>query len=141
MKTFENILFIIWFTLLFTVISGLIYSYSVKLSEKSDFINSKYKDCIIENGEHLKSGEYNNLKNKVFQMYFKDSYYTDMTIKLKSDSSYVVIFWGNRKSIMWDIRKDYYFTVEIPYNRSIGKDVSKDITILEICKLTQLYDN
>jgi len=138
MKTFEKFFFVIWFALLFMLISGLIYSYAVKFSEKSDFINSKYKDCIIKNSERLKLSEPYSLNDTTFEMYLKDSYYTDMTIKLKSDSSYLVIFWGNRKSIMWNIRKDYFFSVDIPYNRSVGKDVSKDIKILEMCKFSEV---
>ena len=138
MKTFEKSLVIIWFTLLFILISGIAYSYTIKMMEESEFTNSNYKNCIIENKYYLQICEYNTPDNRLFEMYFKDSYYTDATIRVMPDSAYTIIFWGNRKSIMWDIRKDYSFTVEIPYNRSKGKDVSKDIKIFEICKLIEL---
>jgi len=128
----------LWFILIFSLYSALIYQFAIKISEKSDFRKDNFKDCIIENKDYLSLSEYASFNDTTFKMYFKDSYYTDMTIKLKSDSSYFVIFWGNRESKMWNIRKDYFFTVDIPYNRSIGNDVSKDIEILNICKFSEV---
>ena len=107
--------------------------------ENSDFVKSKFKDYIIERNDHNtrlccdSEGVYSNT--------FKDGYYTNITINLyttKTDSSYYVVFWGDRNSILWNIIKDYNFSVDIPYNRYKGKDVTKDLKILEICKYSEI---
>jgi hypothetical protein len=61
------------------------------------------------------------------------SYYTDVTLKLLegSDSTYQLIFWGNRDSKLWDFKLDKLIIVDIPYNRSKGKDVTVDNEIIE----------
>ena len=61
-------------------------------------------------------------------------YYTEVTIRLNSDSSYTVVYWGDRNSWLWDFKKDYYYTIDVPYDRYKGKDVTKDIEILNIIK-------
>ena len=61
-------------------------------------------------------------------------YYTDITIKLISDSTYYIIFWGDRNSLQWDLRLDKYFEVDVPYNRCKGKNTKLDEQILEILK-------
>lgn len=67
-----------------------------------------------------------------YNIKFNSGYYTNMNIKLYADSSYNVIYWGDRTSFLFDYRLDYYFSVDIPYERSIGNDVSDDIKILKI---------
>ena len=74
-----------------------------------------------------------------------DSYYTDVTIRMyegnymyehidSQDSSFTVIFWGDRDSWMWRWRLDKSFSVDIPYDRYKGKDVSKDVELYKILK-------
>lgn len=62
------------------------------------------------------------------------SYYTDMTCTLIDDSTYQIIFWGNRDSWKWNIKKDKCLIVDIPYERYRGKDVSLDIEVLKAIK-------
>lgn len=60
-------------------------------------------------------------------------YYTDITIRKRGASygnSYYVIFWGNRKSWLWNFKLDKSFSVNIPYDESKGKDVTQDLAIL-----------
>ena len=61
-------------------------------------------------------------------------YYTDITVRQwgDGDSSYNVIFWGNRESWIWSFKLDKHFTIDIPYNRSKGKNVELDVKLMEI---------
>lgn len=63
-----------------------------------------------------------------------NSYYTDATIQIRFDSTYHVIFWGNRNSWLWRFKKDLNFTIDIPYQRFKGNDVSQDVIIYSILK-------
>ena len=82
---------------------------------------------IIKNSDKMDIFEYG------FKEYTYDSwYYTDVTIKLLSDSSYYVILWGDRDSNWWWLLKDHTLSVDIPYNRYRNMDVTKDKIILEI---------
>jgi hypothetical protein len=65
-------------------------------------------------------------------------YYTDITIsdgrKYNMDSVYSVIFWGNRKSWLWNIYGDKYFTIDISYNKYKGKNVKLDNELYNLLK-------
>lgn len=68
--------------------------------------------------------------------YVKDfndkNYYTDMSISVSNDSSYIIILWGNRNHIMYEHKKDVIVTIDIPYNRYKGKDVAKQVRLYQI---------
>jgi len=63
-------------------------------------------------------------------------YYKDITLRLldKSDSTYQIIFWGDRESILWDFKLDKDVRVTIPYNRYKDKDVALDVQVFELIK-------
>lgn len=88
------------------------------------------KEYIMEHRTEIK---------KTNAVYFKldtikRTYYTDATIELKPDSTYHVIFWGNHNSLLWPFKKDLNFTIDIPYQRFKGNDVSNDVIIYRILK-------
>lgn len=107
--------------------------------EKSELARSIGKDYIIQHTEKLQSTEYDTMSSdSVLKIDIKNNYYTEVTLSITSDSSYTVIYWGDRESWMWSIRKDFYFSVDIPYNRYKKKNVSKDIDILNSFKYAQV---
>ena len=61
-------------------------------------------------------------------------YYTDISIRLNDDSSYTIVYWGDRKSWKWNYLKDKYFTVDISYNKSKGIDTKLDEKIIALLK-------
>lgn len=65
---------------------------------------------------------------------YDNFYYTEVSICVVSDKSYKVILWGDRESFFWNLKKDFYFTVDIDKQLSLNKDVSKDIAIYSILK-------
>lgn len=92
----------------------------------------RFKKFIIENKDKIKyiqDGDYS-----IYSIDSLSGYYTDVSIRLKSDSTYDVVFWGNRKSWLWNYKLDYYFSVDIPYNRYKRKNVEIDIEIINILK-------
>jgi len=117
MKTIKKILFSLISLLLF---STLFWGYNRKNSSKN---------FIIENVDRIEV-----LDSDYYEIDSLKGYYTDVTIKFKSDSSYTVIYWGDRNSWLWDFKSDYFYTVDVPYNRSKGIDVSKDIKLLNVIK-------
>jgi hypothetical protein len=86
-----------------------------------------YKKYIIEHKSELR------IQDKEFVRIdsIKDSYFTDITINIKKDSSLYVIFWGDRDSWQWTFRLDNDFAIDIPYNRYKGKNIKLDLQILE----------
>ena len=94
--------------------------------------HNKSKNFIIRNKDKIKY-----IENGDYSHYSIDSlsgYYTDVSIHLTSDSTYKIIFWGDRNSWLWDYKLDYYFTEDIPYNRSKRKNIEKDVEIINILK-------
>lgn len=62
----------------------------------------------------------------------KLNYYTDVSISISNDSSYRVIFWGDRDSWKWRFKSDKYFTIDISYNRSKNINVDNDVKLYNI---------
>lgn len=93
------------------------------------------KNYIIENSDKIvPRGDIFTDDTFIYDIDSLKGYYTDITIRLNSDSSYSVVYWGDRDSWLWDFKLDYYYSVDIPYNRSKGIDVSKDIELINILK-------
>ena len=90
--------------------------------------DTRYKNYIIGHSNEITVNDYNVYRLKTTP----NNYYTDITIKMLSDSSYSVVVWGDRDSWLWDYKTDKYFTIDISYNRYKGINVEKDIKILEI---------
>lgn len=106
--------------------------------EENIFTEKECKNYIIEHKDEIKrsdrgdTDEWTNFKIDSCD----NSYYTDITLRISSDSSYYVIFWGDRDSWKWRFKSDKWFTVDIPYNRYKGKNTELDEKILNI-----LYKN
>lgn len=87
-----------------------------------------YKKFIIEHK--------NNIKRESVTYYridsIKDSYYKEITIRKRDDSSLVIIFWGDRDSWKWNFSGDVFITTDIPYKRSNGVNVGLDLCLLGI---------
>jgi len=95
-----------------------------KKENTKNFIITHERNIVTE-----KTGD-----NKLYVIKFNRGYYTDMTIRMNSDSSYTIVKWGDRDSWMWGFKLDYHFDVDIPYDRSKGKDVSMDVELINIIK-------
>jgi len=94
--------------------------------------NDKYKDYIIEHSEEIYESDKANKLYKIDTCEY--NYYTDVTIKLLDDSTYMVVFWGDRNSYLWDWKLDKVFTVDISYNNYKGIDVDKDRKIMKLIR-------
>lgn len=94
------------------------------------FYKTEYdcKDYIIEHREKIK------LVDDQYELKYEDFYYTDVTIIIKPDSSYRIIYWGDRNSIFWNLKGDKSFFIDFPYNKYKKNNVSADIAIIAILK-------
>jgi len=97
--------------------------------------NRKYKEYIIEHSSELRKN------NDIPNIYNLDtcelSYYTDVTVSLIDDSSYSVVFWGDRDSWLWNWKLDKHFVVDDPYNNHKKINTTQDNEILKIIKSKQ----
>jgi len=85
------------------------------------------KNYIIKHKNEIVSYKDNNFRIEKCNL----NYYTNITLKFyPKDSSYYVIFWGNRNSILWNTRLDKHFYIDIRYNKY--KNIEKDIEIYNI---------
>lgn len=124
MKTeYKRVLKSYGFALTTLILLGILF-YGLKYSTEN-----KTKDFIIENSKLIDIDEY-----KIYRIDSLKTYYESVTIRVDPDSSYTIVCWGDRDSWLWDLKKDYCVVIDIPYNRSQGIDVSKDIKILNILK-------
>jgi hypothetical protein len=108
----------------------MICSLSFLIAIASPFISDKgmkkyvlaHKDMIKKEGNIL----------KISSTDFK--YYTDITLRLldSNDSTYQIVFWGDRNSKLWDFKLDKSITVTIPYNRYKNKNVNLDVQVFEL---------
>ncbi len=89
--------------------------------------NDYFKDYIIEHKKQIKSLN----ENHYYIEPTEHNYYKSISIMVMDDSSYSCVFWGDRNSWMWDMKKDRKFSIDIPYNRSKGIYVEKDIELLK----------
>ncbi len=86
-----------------------------------------FKDYIIEHKTQIKSLDENHYYIESTEHY----YYKTISIMVMNDSSYSCVFWGDRTSWMWDMKKDRKFFIDIPYNRSSGIDVERDVELFK----------
>lgn len=59
-----------------------------------------------------------------------DGYYGEVSFTLTDDSSYVMVLWGDRESLWWNIRKDKVILVDVPYDRYKGRNVDLDVELI-----------
>jgi len=105
--------------------------YVLMFSMDSPFYPEKnYKNYVIEH-----QSEIINTDTTHFKIYDVDStktnYWTEVTIILTTDSSYYIIFWGDRDSWLWTFNKDKSISVDVPYDNYKGKNVYLDREILK----------
>lgn len=87
----------------------------------------QYKKLVITNADSLEK-----VNDNIFIVKIDNSYYSEISVSLHSDSSYTIICWGNRKSLLWDFRKDKAITVSIPYRRYKGGNVDLDVKLIRV---------
>lgn len=119
-KSFKTAVFVVMVSVFLT---------AIVLSNIKHENHNKYKNYIIEHSDDIRVGR-DSVNFNIDSC--KYNYFTDVTLQIHDDSSYRVIFWGDRDSWLWGIKLDDYFSVDIPYNRYKGKNVEKDIQIIEI---------
>lgn len=68
----------------------------------------------------------------IYNIMCVDRYFDEVTLKLYNDSTYRVVFWGDRESWLWSAKSDFDFTTNVPYDKYNGKDVKMDIEIIRI---------
>ena len=63
-------------------------------------------------------------------------YYKNITLRIVDpvDSSYQIVLWGDRESILWRFKLDKQIHVTIPYDRYKHKNVELDKMIFELIK-------
>jgi len=98
-----------------------------------------YKDLVIKHSDDIvatgKDVNYDNHKDKVhYKINELDHYYYEEVTIVRTGDNYRIILWGNRDSWLWGFRTDKSIEVDIPYNRYKGKDVTKDLLIIDILK-------
>jgi len=59
------------------------------------------------------------------------NYYEEVTINLRSDKGYYIIFWGSRDSWKWNIKLDKNFDADIMYKEYKGKNTNLDRELLK----------
>ena len=66
-------------------------------------------------------------------------YYKDITLRLikGTDSTYQIVFWGDRESILWSFKLDKLVLVDVSYNRYKGKNVELDEKVFELINNTK----
>jgi len=90
---------------------------------------NRCKRYILVHKDRIETGKYNGLT--ISKTNFK--YYTDITVRLLgTDSTYQIIFWGNRDSWKWRFKLDKHFVINIPYARYKNKYNVMDGQILEL---------
>jgi hypothetical protein len=122
------------FTIIELVFIALVVIFAIVV--KSPFMTeNRCKNYVLDNRDKLIKEEIGlAIKGTDFH------YYTDVTLRLLSylphntDSTYQIIYWGDRNSWKWRFRLDRSIIVDIPYNRSKGKNVTLDLKILHLLK-------
>lgn len=85
------------------------------------------KEFIINNID-----KFEKLSDNSFVIEKLDGYYTEKTISFQTDSSFTIICWGDRNSILWYLKKDKKITVSIPYDRSKNENVDIDVKLMNV---------
>jgi hypothetical protein len=109
----------------------MIFSLTFLIAIASPFLTDKgMKKYVLTHKEMIKK-ENNNLL-VIPHTDFK--YYKDVTLRLidGTDSTYQIVFWGDRESILWRFKLDKLVRVTIPYNRYKGKNVELDEKVYEM---------
>jgi len=125
MKNYKKNIILVFLVFLFSLLITI--NIDINFSKKH-----RFKNFIIENKDKIKYIEIGDYSH--YSIDSLSGYYNVVSIHLTSDSTYKIIFWGDRNSWLWDYKLDYYFTEDIPYNRSKRKNVEKDVEIINILK-------
>lgn len=97
------------------------------------------KSFIIDNKDSIKM-QLDWEKDTFFTLNYDGFYYQDITIKKLDNECYTIVFWGDRKSWLWNIKLDKQITFDIPYDISVnGQANPNDLAILYI--LDKIVEN
>lgn len=90
---------------------------------------ARHKQFILDN-----VGMFKKVSENSFVAENLKGYYTEISISFQTDSSFTIILWGDRNSIIWDIIKDKKISVSLPYDRHKGKNVDLDVRLMSAFK-------
>lgn len=96
--------------------------------------NNRFKNYVIDHRDDIYQTDENHFRIDSCNL----RYYDYITIGTYDDSSYYMLFWGNRNSWQYGFKKDKYFEVDVRYERSKGNHVNKDIQVLYTLELVKL---
>jgi hypothetical protein len=96
----------------------------------TEISSKRCKKYIIEHASMIVKDEYGFKIDTCIGL----PYYTDISIRVDSDSSYSVVFWGDRNSFLWNFKLDKTFSVDIPYNRYKNHNTELDEKIISLLK-------
>jgi hypothetical protein len=122
-----------WGILTIKILLLIILYATVSIIDHNYFSEKECKNYIIEHKDELRTDNWSDNEWINFKLDSCDNiYYTDVTVRIKKDSSYNVIFWGDRDSWRWRFKLDKFFTIDIPYNRYKDKNIELDIKLYDI---------
>lgn len=116
------------FVCLITALLILAISKTPYLSEK------KMKKYVLDHQDQIEK------TNNGYMTYLTISkteykYYTDISLKLLDENTYMLIFWGDRNTWKWGIKLDGDVTVDVRYQEIVKrKDVTLDKEVLKLIK-------
>jgi len=108
----------------------MICSFSFLIAIASPFISDKgMKKYVLAHKEMIKKHETHLVIPTTDYKYYKD-----ITLRILDpvDSTYQIVFWGDRESKLWRFKLDKHITVTIPYNRYKEKNVKLDVKVFEL---------
>lgn len=117
------------FSVLGGVISGIVM-FAIMIFLSSEISTKRCKKYIIKHASYIVKDKYGYSIDTCIGL----PYYTDISIRMDSDNSYNVVFWGNRESFLWNFRLDKHFSADVPYEKSKKHNVELDEQILSILK-------
>lgn len=84
-----------------------------------------YKKYVIDN---IENGKFHSENTSYLDSL--DGYYDTISIS-SSDSTYVIVCWGNRNSFWWNLRRDKIISCTILFKRFSGDNVDLDVKIIK----------
>jgi hypothetical protein len=90
---------------------------------KSPFLSDKaVKDYVINNYYKFENVPQDQFKPSKSLTTKNLSYYTDITLRIITDSTYQIICWGDRNSILWYFKLDKQIIVTMNYDKINDQD-------------------
>jgi hypothetical protein len=108
----------------------MISSFSFLIAVASPFLTDKaIKKYVLSHKDQIKKEE-----NLLVIPTTDFKYYKDITLRILDpvDSTYQIVFWGDRESVLWRFKLDKMVRVTTPYNRYKDKNVELDVKVFEL---------